>query len=754
MKLRTTIASTVGALALAAAAAYAPAASADRVGFNVTFGGSGLCGQRGQRRLRLLRPLAPGAGRRRPVSSAVLPAVYRRTVVVRALPRRIGRIRSIGPITVIATTAIATTVIATTGVTGDRPARIRPLRALIRPGRQRTPRDVRVRGVFVCALPISGHAAARRPAGSTPVLSCSLSPAHACDERPRHRQCRTSFGRECRDPLGRRARRLAADPHARRLPDRQPRLESRADRLGARLPRPARHRVDLHVERRADQGEPVRDAPGAATATRRPAASCSPGTPTSCRSTASRGTPTRSKRRCARRPAVRPRRHRHEELLGDRPLVRARVPAARTRPTRALRAVVRRGGRLHRRAPADRRHRGEGHQADGLHRRRADRHAARGRAQGQAELALSRARLRGAQLADAARRQRRADRVRDRLVHRASARASSATADTATKRTTSRTRPRTSASSTAARRSTSCRAIAGSTSRSAICRSTIRRRSPRTSSASRATFLPDMHAVEPRHVHRVRPAFDAAGIRHARRQRDHVARACLQRQRRRRQGVVRHRSLAVPRRRHPDGDLRTRPHRAGAPAERVGVRSSSSRAARRSCAGSRIACASADASASDTSREHDRVRASSTLSPARSRRSRSRSRTSTRYAARQHRHSVRLALRVRARPGRRSWCRRSRTATRSAARSRSTGCSRKACDRCAARSRPCSPTSRRIGAFDRTDPFASRCVDEDFNRLWTADVLDGPRQIGRPRRARASCVRSTTPPTSCSTCIR
>ena len=41
MKLRTTIASTVGVLALAAAAAYAPAASADRVGFNLTFGGPG-----------------------------------------------------------------------------------------------------------------------------------------------------------------------------------------------------------------------------------------------------------------------------------------------------------------------------------------------------------------------------------------------------------------------------------------------------------------------------------------------------------------------------------------------------------------------------------------------------------------------------------------------------------------------------------------------------------------------------------------
>ena len=41
MNLRTRIASTVGAIALAGAVAYAPAASADRVGFNVTFGGPG-----------------------------------------------------------------------------------------------------------------------------------------------------------------------------------------------------------------------------------------------------------------------------------------------------------------------------------------------------------------------------------------------------------------------------------------------------------------------------------------------------------------------------------------------------------------------------------------------------------------------------------------------------------------------------------------------------------------------------------------
>ena len=38
--------------------------------------------------------------------------------------------------------------------------------------------------------------------------------------------------------------------------------------------------------------------------------------------------------------------------------------------------------------------------------------------------------------------------------------------------------------------------------------------------------------------------------------------------------------------------------------------------------------------------------------------------------------------------------------------------------------------------FDPADPFASRCVDEDFNRLWTAEVLDGPRDSEELRRAR------------------
>lgn len=40
-------------------------------------------------------------------------------------------------------------------------------------------------------------------------------------------------------------------------------------------------------------------------------------------------------------------------------------------------------------------------------------------------------------------------------------------------------------------------------------------------------------------------------------------------------------------------------------------------------------------------------------------------------------------------------------------------------------------------SFDAADPFASRCVDEDMNRVWTADVLDGTRQSRDLARARA-----------------
>lgn len=39
--------------------------------------------------------------------------------------------------------------------------------------------------------------------------------------------------------------------------------------------------------------------------------------------------------------------------------------------------------------------------------------------------------------------------------------------------------------------------------------------------------------------------------------------------------------------------------------------------------------------------------------------------------------------------------------------------------------------------FDRSNPTASRYVDEDFNRLWTREVLDGDRESVELRRARA-----------------
>jgi hypothetical protein len=89
----------------------------------------------------------------------------------------------------------------------------------------------------------------------------------------------------------------------------------------------------------------------------------------------------------------------------------------------------------------------------------------------------------------------------------------------------------------------------------------------------------------------------------------------------------------------------------------------------------------------------------------------------------------------RTRPARTSSSRRSRTATRSAARS--------PVDRLLDELRPARGTLTFVfanvdayRAFDHADPYASRCVDEDYNRLWSADVLDGPRQSRDLARAR------------------
>ncbi|WP_299444385.1 M14 family metallopeptidase [uncultured Rhodospira sp.] len=42
-----------------------------------------------------------------------------------------------------------------------------------------------------------------------------------------------------------------------------------------------------------------------------------------------------------------------------------------------------------------------------------------------------------------------------------------------------------------------------------------------------------------------------------------------------------------------------------------------------------------------------------------------------------------------------------------------------------------------FGRFDPADPSASRYVDEDFNRVWSPEVLDGPRQSVELARARS-----------------
>src|SRR5258706_2562758 len=39
--------------------------------------------------------------------------------------------------------------------------------------------------------------------------------------------------------------------------------------------------------------------------------------------------------------------------------------------------------------------------------------------------------------------------------------------------------------------------------------------------------------------------------------------------------------------------------------------------------------------------------------------------------------------------------------------------------------------------FDAHNPYATRFIDEDFNRVWTPEVLDGPRDSAELRRARA-----------------
>ncbi len=193
------------------------------------------------------------------------------------------------------------------------------------------------------------------------------------------------------------------------------------------------------------------------------------------------------------------------------------------------------------------------------------------------------------------------------------------------------------ASSAAAPRSTSCRATASSTSRSAICRSTIPTSSSPRSRRTRERFLPEMRKVDAGHLHRVRPAVGIARIRHARRIGHRHARPLLQRDGRSRQGFVRHRGRRCSTRPRSRDHLRPRPHRAGAPAQRMG----------------RGRPAAALRGVHAASRRARRARVTRVAAADRGRLSRSRA-----LGRRQCRHSLRLDVRRRSAPGRTCCCRR------------------------------------------------------------------------------------------------
>ena len=216
MKLRTSIASAVGALALAGAAAYAPAASADRVGFNVTFGGPGYAvnvGNAGYGYYDSWRPapvvVAPYAPYYRPYRRTIDRTTRRSSCLRRS---SCARIRSTGRITVIARTGVTTIARSVTSA-----------RTLIDHGASSDAARRAVRGVFARARRPSAsypekagpralaQSPRRRLCGATPrepVLSLRcIAGVRTVDERPRHRPRRTSRGRRRPDPLGRRAQR-------------------------------------------------------------------------------------------------------------------------------------------------------------------------------------------------------------------------------------------------------------------------------------------------------------------------------------------------------------------------------------------------------------------------------------------------------------------------------------------------------------------------------------------------------------------
>ena len=192
-----------------------------------------------------------------------------------------------------------------------------------------------------------------------------------------------------------------------------------------------------------------------------------------------------------------------------------------------------------------------------------------GRAQRQEKLPLPRSRPRGALVADAAGRQRGAGRLRGRHIShphgapfsgswRFRCRLRRSVHDGAYRRDSRRHR----AQHRPARLQLRIRIPASSLRRSGYV--------ARRSQALCGDVASGNARRQLRHAYRIRPAFRYARLRHAWRKRDRRNRQGVQRHARFRQGIVRDRSRAVPQRRHFDDHLRTRAHRASAPAERVG----------------------------------------------------------------------------------------------------------------------------------------------------------------------------------------
>ena len=182
-------------------------------------------------------------------------------------------------------------------------------------------------------------------------------------------------------------------------------------RMDTRAAGRSRHRLPADLRRQRQEGQPVGHP--ARTRRRDPCRRLGVVRPYRCRAG---GRPALDHRSVQGpgdwRQALWPGRDRHEELWRHRADDGARAAAPPSQAAAAPGLQLRRRGRLHWRAPPDRRHGGPRLPAGWLHRGRAHRHAGGDRPQGQACLPHLGARLRGAFVAHAAGRQRGRDCLR------------------------------------------------------------------------------------------------------------------------------------------------------------------------------------------------------------------------------------------------------------------------------------------------------------------------------------------------------